>query len=65
MMFLDILKEVLSVFNIDEINLWLRTYLKPALDSAGYFSQFVDKARDLIRKIAINYLQTNERESKL
>ncbi|KGU32701.1 hypothetical protein MGM_02058 [Candida albicans P75063] len=58
--FLDILKEVSSVFNIDEINLWLRTYLKPALDSAGYFSQFVDKARDLIRKIAINYLQTND-----
>ena len=34
--------------------------MKPALDSAGYFSQFVDKARDLIRKIAINYLQTND-----
>lgn len=58
--FLDILKEVLSVFNIDEVNLWLQTYLKPALDSAGYFSQFVDKARDLIRKIANNYLQTDD-----
>ena len=31
-----------------------------SVDSAGYFSQFVDKARDLIRKIAINYLQTND-----
>ena len=62
--FLDVLKQVLCVFNSKELNLWLQTYLKPALDSAGYYTEFVDKAREFITRVSINPLSTDDEKLK-
>ncbi|RCK66671.1 Tuberous sclerosis 1 [Candida viswanathii] len=58
--FLDVLKQVLCVFNSKELNLWLQTYLKPALDSAGYYSEFVEKARQFIKRVSTDPLSTDD-----
>ena len=62
--FLDVLKQVLCVFNSKELNLWLLTYLKPALDSAGYYSEFAEKAREFIARISIDPLSTDDEKLK-
>lgn len=49
--FVEILTQLLSVLSQDEIEIWLFTYLKPAVDSANFDSKFVVKCRDLILKI--------------
>lgn len=52
------------VFNSKELNLWLLTYLKPALDSAGYYSEFAEKAREFIARISIDPLSTDDEKLK-
>ncbi|CAI5757736.1 unnamed protein product [Candida verbasci] len=58
--FLDILKQVSLVFNQEEINLWLQTYLKPAVDSAGFDLKFVEKSRQFIEYLTGGYTKSND-----
>ncbi|RLV95621.1 Tuberous sclerosis 1 protein [Spathaspora sp. JA1] len=51
-MFLDILTKLSSVLTNSEIRLWVKSYLKPAVDSAGYDSIFVEKSREFIKKVS-------------
>ncbi|EGW33068.1 uncharacterized protein SPAPADRAFT_150671 [Spathaspora passalidarum NRRL Y-27907] len=50
-MFLDVLTALSPVLSSKEISLWVKSYLKPAVDSAGYDSMFVEKARQFIKKV--------------
>ncbi|KAK6454561.1 Hamartin protein-domain-containing protein [Scheffersomyces xylosifermentans] len=61
-MFLDILKQLSAVLNKEEVMLWLKTYLKPAVDSAGFDFTFVQKSREFIRKVSVDFLSTNDKD---
>lgn len=61
-LFLQILKELLPVLNRDEVELWLKTYLKPAVDSANYDLTFVNACRQFINKVGINYEPSEDQE---
>lgn len=52
-LFLEILTQLLPTLIDNEIMLWIKTYLKPAVDSAGYDIQIVLKSRDFIRQLAM------------
>lgn len=59
-LFLTILKGLLPVLNKSEIDLWLKTYLRPAIDSAGFEIGFVEKARDFIRGLTTDTLHSDD-----
>lgn len=50
--FLEILKQILPIMIEDEVLFWLKIYLKPAVDSAGFDLQFVNKSREFILSMA-------------
>ena len=52
-LFLEILTQLLPTLIDNEIILWIKTYLKPAVDSAGYDIQIVLKSRDFIRQLSM------------
>lgn len=52
--FLDILRQILPIYDEEEIIPWLKTYLKPCFDSAGYDLQYVSKAREFITALTSN-----------
>lgn len=58
--FLELLTRLLPMLSQEDVKLWLRTYLRPALDSAGYELKFVAKARNFIRALANNVLPTED-----
>lgn len=58
--FLTVLNEIYSILKEEEVEAWIETYLKPAVDSAGYDIEFVHKARELITKIGINETEIND-----
>lgn len=47
--FLDLLIRVLPLLNNEDLKLWLQTYLRPALDSAGFDLEFVKKCQEFIQ----------------
>ncbi|CAK9438236.1 uncharacterized protein LODBEIA_P24870 [Lodderomyces beijingensis] len=53
--FLEVLSKVCGVFNHKESHLWVRTYLRPMIDSAGYDSRFVEEARVFLKSLVIDY----------
>lgn len=59
-LFLTILKGLLPVLNREEIELWLKTYLRPAVDSAGFEMGFVEKSREFIRAITIDNFHSDD-----
>ena len=59
-LFLTILKGLLPVLNREEIELWLKTYLRPAVDSAGFEMGFVHKSREFIRAITIDNFNSDD-----
>lgn len=61
-LFLEILIELVPVLSQDQVELWLRTYLKPAVDSANYDTRFVDCCGTFIRKITCDYLPSSDPE---
>ncbi|KAI5958242.1 hypothetical protein KGF57_002597 [Candida theae] len=56
--FLDVLIRLCDVFSEAEVSLWVMTYLKSAIDSAGYDSKFAAKSTKLIEKVLTNYTIT-------
>ncbi|KAG5421569.1 hypothetical protein I9W82_000660 [Candida metapsilosis] len=56
--FVDVLTQVCGVFNEAEINLWISTYLKSTIDSAGYNMTFVSDSRKFIEKVLTEYTAT-------
>lgn len=46
--FLDLLIRLLPLLSNGDLELWLETYLRPALDSAGFDFEFVNKCKELI-----------------
>lgn len=54
LLFLDLLRNVAPVMTESEILLWLHTYLKPAVDSAGYDLAFVAKLRAFVSDLTVN-----------
>lgn len=61
-MFLDILAQLAPVLSKKEIFLWLKTYLRPAVDSAGFDLGFVQKARHFIKSITMDIMTTDDAE---
>lgn len=53
--FLGVLIQVCDVFSDNEVNLWILTYLKSAIDSAGYELTFVANSKKFIEKVLTNY----------
>lgn len=58
--FLEILTHFLPVLVGDEITIWLKTYLKPAVDSAGFDLQIVNKAREFVLALTTNIMPTED-----
>lgn len=58
--FLELLKQILLVLNEDEVYSWLKKYLKPAIDSAGFDLQFVSKSREFINELITRVKTTND-----
>ncbi|KAG7661365.1 uncharacterized protein J8A68_005157 [[Candida] subhashii] len=59
-LFLDILTQLLPVFNLHDVQSWLQSYvLKPAIDS-GYDLVFVDKARNFIHQVCLPNVDHND-----
>ncbi|KAI5966205.1 uncharacterized protein KGF55_000514 [Candida pseudojiufengensis] len=58
--FLDILTLICCVFNKQELNIWVQTYLKPAVDSAGYDLKFVEKSREYINRVTVEFIDSND-----
>lgn len=56
--FLDVVIKLLPVLNLSEVKLWLQTYTKPALDSAGYDLVFVEKSRGFLKRITGELMET-------
>lgn len=61
-LFLEILTELLPVLNGEEIELWLKTYLRPAVDSANFDNNFVIWSRKLIDKVTCKLPYTKDEE---
>ncbi|KAK6203190.1 uncharacterized protein RJT21DRAFT_119336 [Scheffersomyces amazonensis] len=59
-MFLKLLYQLSPVLNKREVLLWLNTYCKPAIDSAGYDLQFVERSRDFIKRVTIELFSTED-----
>ena len=59
-MFLEILIQLLPILIGNEINLWSKTYLKPAVDSAGYDIQLVLKSREFIRQLSMKTIPSRD-----
>lgn len=51
--FAEVLTQLLPVLAEEDVLLWLLTYLKPAVDSAGYDLQFVEQARAFVSLVTI------------
>lgn len=58
--FLEILVRLLPMLNEEEVKLWLKTYLRPALDSAGFDLKFVEKSRELVLALTVDLLPTSD-----
>lgn len=56
--FLTVLTKVCDVFGENELHLWILTYLKSAIDSAGYDLAFVENSRTFIDKVLVSYSET-------
>ncbi|CAL1196013.1 unnamed protein product [Candida parapsilosis] len=56
--FLTVLTKVCDVFGENELHLWISTYLKSAIDSAGYDLAFVENSRTFIDKVLVSYSET-------
>ncbi|KAI5969400.1 hypothetical protein CANMA_001467 [Candida margitis] len=56
--FLGVLTQLCDVFNELEMNLWISTYLKSAIDSAAYDINFVTNSRKFIEKALTSYSST-------
>lgn len=52
-LFLEILTQLLPILIDDGIFLWLKTYLKPATDSAGFDVVVVSKSREFIKLLSM------------
>ncbi|CUM65130.1 uncharacterized protein PRCAT00002757001 [Priceomyces carsonii] len=59
-LFLEVLQQIAPVLDKDDVRFWLKTYLSPAVDSAGFDLNFVKKAREYIKALAINSMQTDD-----
>lgn len=53
--FVQILAELVPVLSEEEVGFWLKTYLKPAVDSGNYDLQFIQACKDFINKVGINF----------
>ncbi|WEJ94723.1 hypothetical protein PSN45_002217 [Yamadazyma tenuis] len=51
-LFVEILTEISPVLSKEEAEVWLKTYLRPAVDSANFDLEFVSKCRYFIIKLA-------------
>ncbi|OBA21564.1 hypothetical protein METBIDRAFT_41672 [Metschnikowia bicuspidata var. bicuspidata NRRL YB-4993] len=58
--FLELLTRLLPVLTEDQVLLWLRTYLRPAVDSAGFDLAFVAQARAFVRAVTSDVLATRD-----
>ncbi|CAH2350501.1 hypothetical protein CLIB1423_01S11540 [[Candida] railenensis] len=58
--FLEILTQLWPFFIEDDALLWLDTYLKPAVDSAGFDLQFVYKSRSFIKRMTTDVMKTDD-----
>ncbi|CAH6718386.1 hypothetical protein CLIB1444_01S05578 [[Candida] jaroonii] len=61
-LFLEILTELSPVLNEEEVQLWLKTYLRPAVDSANFDNTFVLWSRKLIDKVTCKIPSTEDEE---
>lgn len=52
--FLDLLIRVLPLLSTEDLKLWLQTYLRPALDSAGFDLEFVKKCQEFVHVLTDN-----------
>lgn len=59
-LFLEILIQLLPILIDNEIKLWSKTYLKPAVDSAGYDIQLVLKSRQFIRQLSMKTIPSRD-----
>ena len=59
-LFLEILIQLLPTLIDDEIKLWTKAYLKPAVDSAGYDIQLVLKSREFIRQLSMKSIPSRD-----
>lgn len=64
-LFLDVLARLLPLLELAHVKLWLAAYLKPALDSAGYDLEFVEKARAFVKAVTVGRLPTADAELAL
>lgn len=58
--FLELLSRLLPVLSASEVRLWLRTYLRPAVDSAGFDLSFVEKARGFINLVTLEVFPSED-----
>ncbi|KAI5955716.1 hypothetical protein KGF54_001218 [Candida jiufengensis] len=58
--FLDILTQVCGIFNKIELDVWVHTYLKPSVDSAGFDLKFVEKSREFLKHLTTEYINSND-----
>lgn len=58
--FLEILTRISGFLTYSETRQWLQTYLRPALDSAGYDLGFVAKARDFVVAVGFKYASSTD-----
>lgn len=56
--FLDVLTRLLPVLAIEDVKVWLQTYLRPALNSAGLDLQFVEKSRQFVLALTENSMDS-------
>lgn len=58
--YVEILVRLVPVLQLNEVDIYLQTYLKPALDSAGYDHTFVQKTKELVRAASIDIYPTDD-----
>lgn len=59
--FVELLTRLLPMLTLEEVRLWLKTYLRPALDSAGFELKFVAKTRNFVRALTNDVLHTDDK----
>lgn len=58
--FLEILTRLLPMLTTEEVTVWLKTYLRPAVDSAGFDLRFVAKTREFLLALCMDLLSTSD-----
>ncbi|WPK24768.1 hypothetical protein PUMCH_002058 [Australozyma saopauloensis] len=58
--FLDLLVRLLPLLTIEDSKLWLKSYLRPAIDTAGYDLDFVHKCQEFVTVLSDDSLTSTD-----